>query len=54
MAFGSQSSMWDEALLTQFLEKPRDVVKGKSMPVVGVKKPDDSMILSLTQSMWPL
>lgn len=41
VAFGSQSSTWNEELLTQFLTKPRDVVKGTSMAFVGVKNPDD-------------
>lgn len=40
IAFG-EGKVWDEALLTEYLAKPRDVVKGTKMAFAGLKKDED-------------
>lgn len=39
--FADGGKIWDEELLTQFLNAPKATVKGTSMAFAGVKKPDD-------------
>lgn len=39
--FGSDAEkVWDEALLSAYLEKPKDLVKGTKMAFGGIKKED--------------
>ncbi len=40
-AFGADGKVWDEATLTTYLAKPRDIVKGTNMGFAGLKKPDE-------------
>lgn len=39
--FGTTHEVWDEALLTTYLEKPKEMVKGTKMAFVGLKKPEE-------------
>ena len=39
-AFG-EGKVWDEATLTTYLAKPRDVVKGTSMAFAGLRKDEE-------------
>lgn len=39
--FGAGGKVWDEALLTEYLPKPKDLVKGTTMAFAGLKKPED-------------
>ena len=46
VAFGEGGAVWDEATLTAFLTKPRDVVKGTKMSFAGLKEKDIAPILA--------
>ncbi|MCM2473040.1 cytochrome c family protein [Rhizobium sp. CG5] len=39
--FGADGKVWDEARLTEYLPKPKDLVKGTTMAFAGLKKPED-------------
>lgn len=39
--FGADGKVWDEALLDQYLPKPKDLVKGTRMAFAGLKNPDE-------------
>lgn len=39
--FGADGKVWSEELLTEYLPKPRDLVKGTTMTFAGLKKPED-------------
>lgn len=40
-AFGEEGKVWDEATLSEYLEKPRDVVEKTKMAFAGLRKEDD-------------
>ncbi|MBB4103092.1 c-type cytochrome [Allorhizobium borbori] len=39
--FGAAGKVWDEALLGQYLPKPKDLVKGTRMAFAGLKSPEE-------------
>ncbi|GEO84008.1 MULTISPECIES: c-type cytochrome [Alphaproteobacteria] len=39
--FGEHGKVWTEELLTEYLPKPKDLVKGTIMAFAGLKKPED-------------
>lgn len=40
-AFGEEGNVWDDATLSEYLEKPRDVVEKTKMAFAGLRKEDD-------------
>jgi len=41
VAFGEEGKVWDDATLSAYLEKPRDVVPKTKMAFAGLKKAED-------------
>lgn len=39
--FGADGKVWDEALLTEYLPKPKNMVKGTTMTFAGLKTPEE-------------
>lgn len=39
--FGADGKVWSEALLAEYLARPRAMVQGTSMAFAGVRKPED-------------
>ena len=39
--FGADGKVWNEALLAEYLPKPKDLVKGTTMAFAGLKTPDE-------------
>ncbi|PZU23263.1 MAG: cytochrome c family protein [Shinella sp.] len=39
--FGADGKVWNEALLAEYLPKPKDLVKGTTMAFAGLKTPEE-------------